>query len=237
IIPVHLYGQPCEMDRILEIARRHGLKVIEDAAQAHGARWQWQRVGSLGDAACFSFYPGKNLGAYGDGGAVVSRDEDLICRIRMLANHGRREKYTHEIIGVNSRLDGLQAAILRVKLRHLDEWNAARRRHAAHYMELLRDSDVVLPVLHPDAEPVWHLFVVRVPEREHVQLKLKQQGIETGVHYPLPLHRQPAFKHLGIPESALRMTEKVATEVLSLPMYAELAPSQLARVIEGMTIP
>lgn len=232
IIPVHLYGQPCEMDRILEIAQRHGLKVIEDAAQAHGARWLGRRVGSLGDAACFSFYPGKNLGAYGDGGAVVSPDEDLIRHIRMLANHGRREKYIHDMVGVNSRLDGLQAAILRVKLRHLDEWNAARRRHAARYLDALRGSDLGLPTVHPDSEPVWHLFVVRVPERERLQTQLKAQGIETGVHYPLPAHQQPAYRHLEIPTGTLPVTEKAAAEVLSLPMYSELTESEVLRVAE-----
>src|SRR5512136_1644140 len=153
VIPVHLYGQPADMDPIVAIASEHGLFVIEDACQAHGAEYRGQRVGTLGDAACFSFYPGKNLGAYGDGGAVVSNDEDLLCRVRMLANHGRREKYTHEIAGVNSRLDGLQAAILRVKLRHLEAWNAARRRHADEYLHALRGAPFTLPCTHPDAEP------------------------------------------------------------------------------------
>lgn len=231
IIPVHLYGQPCEMDRIGEIARRHGLKVIEDAAQAHGARWNGQRVGSLGDIACFSFYPGKNLGAYGDGGAVVSQDESLIGRVRMLANHGRREKYTHEIIGINSRLDGLQAAILRVKLRHLDEWNAMRRRHAAHYMQGLADCSVTLPAVHPHAEPVWHLFVVRVSDREDLRAKLKQQTIETGVHYPLPLHRQPAYRETDRFNRHLKTTERIAEQVLSLPLYPEITREQLDCVI------
>jgi dTDP-4-amino-4,6-dideoxygalactose transaminase len=222
------------MNCVMDIARRHGLKVIEDAAQAHGARWQAQRVGSLGDAACFSFYPGKNLGAYGDGGAVVSQNEDLIRRVRMLANHGRLEKYTHEIEGVNSRLDGVQAAILRVKLRHLDEWNAARRQHAAHYLEALRDNGVVLPVVHPNAEPVWHLFVVRVRERERWQTWLKEKGIATGVHYPIPLHLQPAYRYLGIPKGALPVTERVAAEVMSLPMYAELTDAQISRVADAV---
>jgi len=234
LLPVHLYGQPCEMDRLLDLARLHGLKVVEDAAQAHGARWQGRRVGSLGDVACFSFYPGKNLGAYGDGGAVVSQDEDLIRRVRMLANHGRLEKYTHEIEGVNSRLDGLQAAILRVKLRHLDEWNAARRRHAAHYLEALRDSGVGLPVVHPDAEPVWHLFVVRVRERDRLQARLKEQGIATGVHYPLPLHQQPAYAYLGYPQGSFPVTEGLASAILSLPMFAELTEEGVERVVEEL---
>ena len=227
IIPVHLYGQPCEMDRIVQIARRHGLKVIEDAAQAHGARWQGKRAGSMGDVACFSFYPGKNLGAYGDGGAVVSDDETLIERIRMLANHGRLDKYVHEIEGVNSRLDGLNAAILRVKLRHLDNWNRLRRRHAQRYAEALSRSGVVLPAVHPDAEPVWHLFVVRLAERDRVQVKLQKNGIGVGVHYPIPLHRQPAYEHLGMTLGAFPITERIAASILSLPLYPELTSDHI----------
>jgi len=230
IIPVHLYGQPCEMDRIMEIARRHGLKVIEDAAQAHGARWRGRRVGSIGDVACFSFFPGKNLGAYGDAGGVVSRDEDLIRRIRMLANHGRMDKYVHQIEGVNSRLDNLQAAILRVKLRRLDTWNAARERHARRYCEILSNCGVILPVVHPEVETVWHLFVIKVQDRDRLQTELNERGIAAGVHYPVPLHRQPAYQHLGIPEGALPVTEQVASRILSLPMYPELTEDQIAAV-------
>src|SRR5882724_2849794 len=210
IIPVHLYGQPCEMDSIIEIAERHGLKVIEDAAQAHGARWRGRRVGSIGDAACFSFYPGKNLGAFGDAGAVVSNDLELLEKVRMVANHGRLEKYTHKMEGVNSRLDGLQAAILRVKLRHLDNWNESRRRHADFYFEALTGGDLQMPVVHEHAEPVWHLFVVRVSDRAGLQAELKQEGIATGVHYPVPLHRQPAYEDLGIAQESLPVTELVA---------------------------
>ena len=230
IIPVHIYGQPCEMDRIMEIARRHGLKVIEDAAQAHGARWRGRRVGSIGDVACFSFFPGKNLGAYGDAGGVVSRDEDLIRRIRMLANHGRMDKYVHQIEGVNSRLDNLQAAILRVKLRRLDTWNAARERHAQRYCEILSNCGVILPVVHPEVETVWHLFVIKVQDRDRLQAELNERGIAAGVHYPIPLHRQPAYQHLGIPEGALPVTEQVASHILSLPMYPELTEDQIAAV-------
>lgn len=230
IIPVHIYGQPCEMDRIMEIARRHGLKVIEDAAQAHGARWRGRRVGSIGDVACFSFFPGKNLGAYGDAGGVVSRDEDLIRRIRMLANHGRMDKYVHQIEGVNSRLDNLQAAILRVKLRRLDIWNAARERHAQRYCEILSNCGVILPVVHPEVETVWHLFVIKVQDRDRLQAELNERGIAAGVHYPVPLHRQPAYQHLGIPEGALPVTEQVAPHILSLPMYPELTEDQIAAV-------
>ncbi len=234
VIPVHLYGQPCDMTAIAEIARTHDLRLIEDAAQAHGARWRGRRVGTLGDAACFSFYPGKNLGAYGDGGAVVSNDEDFLCRVRMLANHGRREKYTHEIAGVNSRLDGIQAALLRVKLRYLEEWNAARRRHADEYLNALRGTPLTLPCTHPDAEPVWHLFVVSVPDRECVRQKLKERNIDTGVHYPLPLHLQPAYEGLAASRGALPTTEHAARHVLSLPMYAELTARQRAGVCEAL---
>jgi dTDP-4-amino-4,6-dideoxygalactose transaminase len=232
IIPVHLYGQPCEMDRITSIASRHGLRVVEDAAQAHGARWRGRRPGTLGDAATFSFYPGKNLGAYGDAGAVVSSNEALIERIRMLADHGRMDKYHHLLAGTNSRLDGVQAAVLSVKLRHLDEWNDARRRHAARYLEALRGRGLGLPAVHPAAEPVWHLFVVRTPEREALQARLSRQGIASGIHYPVPLHRQPAYAYLGIPAGALPVSERVAAEVVSLPMYAELPDDTPARVME-----
>jgi dTDP-4-amino-4,6-dideoxygalactose transaminase len=234
IIPVHLYGQPCDMDRIMAVAKHHGLKVIEDSAQAHGARWRGQRVGTFGDVACFSFFPGKNLGGYGDGGAVLSRDEALIHKIRMLANHGRTKKYVHEIEGVNSRLDGLNAAILRVKLRHLDKWNAARQRHATRYAEILRNSGVRLPAVNPNAESVWHLFVVRVRDRDRLQAKLQQRGISAGVHYPVPLHQQPAYQHLGIPAGALPVTERVAPDVISLPMYPELTPDQIDASAEAV---
>ncbi len=229
LMPVHLYGQPCEMDRLRALASRHNLALIEDAAQAHGARFQGARTGALSDAACFSFYPGKNLGAYGDGGAVVSRDPRLIEKIRVLANHGRVEKYLHSVEGVNSRLDGLQAAILRVKLRHLDSWNARRREHAASYGRAL-SKKVRLPVVRDGAEPVWHLYVVRSKERDALQERLAQAGIQTGVHYPVPLHLQPAYARLGIREGALPVTERAAREILSLPMFAELTEEAIARV-------
>jgi dTDP-4-amino-4,6-dideoxygalactose transaminase len=231
IIAVHLYGQPCEMDWIMAIARRHGLKVIEDAAQAHGARWQGRRTGTLADAATFSFYPGKNLGAYGDGGAVVSADARLIDRIRMLADHGRIDKYAHGVVGVNSRLDGIQAAILRVKLRRLDAWNEARRAHAAAYTAALAGADVILPAVDPGAEPVWHLFVIRTPDRGELQARLAAQGIASGIHYPVPLHLQPAFAHLDIAEGSLPITERVAARVVSLPMYAELPEEAIDHIV------
>jgi dTDP-4-amino-4,6-dideoxygalactose transaminase len=234
IIPVHLYGQPCEMDRILQIADRHGLKVIEDAAQAHGARWGGRRVGSLADVACFSFFPGKNLGAYGDAGAVVSRDADLIDRVRMLANHGRLDKYVHRMQGVNSRLDALHAAVLRVKLVRLDGWNEIRRQHANEYLRLFADSGVQLPEVHPHSEPVWHLFVVRVSERDQLRKQLDERGITTGIHYPVPVHRQPAYAHLACGAGSLPITEQAATRVLSVPMYPELSSQQVRRVSESL---
>jgi dTDP-4-amino-4,6-dideoxygalactose transaminase len=236
IVPVHLYGQSCDMDAIMEIARKHGLKVVEDAAQAHGGRWRGRRVGSIGDAATFSFYPGKNLGAFGDAGAVVSQDEDLIEYIRMLANHGRLEKYTHKMEGVNSRLDGLQAAILRVKLRHLDEWNTKRRAHADFYLESLSQSEFRPQAVDRNAEPVWHLFVVRVSEREALQKRLKDEGISTGIHYPVPLHVQPAYQNRQIPLGSLPVTETTAQQVVSLPMYPELSEAQLELIVNAMTM-
>jgi dTDP-4-amino-4,6-dideoxygalactose transaminase len=234
IVPVHLYGQPCDMDAIMEIARRHDLKVVEDAAQAHGARWRGQRVGSIADAATFSFYPGKNLGAFGDAGAIVSQDEALIEQIRMLANHGRLEKYTHKMEGVNSRLDGMQAAILRVKLRYLDEWNQKRRAIADAYREQLTHPSIILPTVHEHAEPVWHLFVIRLAEREQLQSVLKQEGIATGIHYPIPLHLQPAYEDRRA-NYQLRATERAAQEVLSLPMYPELRQEQIEAVCNAVS--
>ena len=236
IVPVHLYGQSCDMDAIMEIARRHSLKVVEDAAQAHGARWRGQRVGSIGDAATFSFYPGKNLGAYGDAGAVVSQDEALIEQIRTLANHGRLEKYTHKMEGVNSRLDTLQAAILRVKLRYLDEWNQKRRQIADAYREQLTSPGIALPIVHEHAEPVWHLFVIRLAEREQLQSLLKQAGIATGIHYPVPLHLQPAYEDRRS-QYDLPNTERAAQEVLSLPMYPELRQEQIEAVCSAVSSP
>jgi dTDP-4-amino-4,6-dideoxygalactose transaminase len=230
IVPVHLYGQPVNMDRLGEVARRHRLVIVEDAAQAHGARWQGRRVGTLGDVACFSFYPGKNLGAYGDAGAVVTNQGALGQRVRMLANHGRTEKYLHEMEGVNSRLDTVQAAILDVKLRHLDAWNEARRQVAARYLEALQGSDMRLPQVQAAAEPVWHLFVVRVPRRDRLLSRLKEHGIAAGIHYPIPLHLQPAYRHLGIKEGALPITERVAQEIISLPIYPELPLEAVERI-------
>lgn len=235
IIPVHLYGQTCEMDSIIEIARRRGLKVIEDAAQAHGARWLGKRAGSMGDAGCFSFYPGKNLGAFGDAGGVVSNDPTLIERIRIIANHGSVTKYLHEVEGVNSRLDGLQAAILRIKLRRVDEWNRQRRKHAGYYLEALKNSQLGTVAVHEHAEPVWHLFVIRTKERDELQKRLAAEGIATGIHYPTPLHLQSAYARLNMPAGSLPVAEHIAKEIVSLPMYPELTSTQLDAVIKSVT--
>lgn len=231
IMPVHLYGMPADMDSINQIAARHGLAVIEDAAQAQGARYKGKRIGSLGTVACFSFYPGKNLGAYGDAGAICTNDEALAARIRMLADHGRTDKYEHKLVGYNSRLDGLQAAILKVKLAHLDGWNAARRDQAAEYQRKLAGiPGLTVPAAPEWAEPIWHLFVVEVSDRAGLQKALKAAQIETGIHYPIPLHRQPCYADL--PAVALPVTERKAATILSLPMFAELTSDQINRVVE-----
>jgi dTDP-4-amino-4,6-dideoxygalactose transaminase len=223
------------MDRIMEIAGRHGLKVVEDAAQAHGATWQGRRPGGWGDAASFSFYPGKNLGAWGDGGAVFTQDQLLARRIAMRANHGRTDKYLHEFEGINSRLDGLQAAILRVKLRHIDAWTEARRQVAAWYdAALASEPRIIRPFSHPDARHVFHLYVVQVDRRDAVLAYLNQRKIGAGVHYPVPIHQQPAYKHLGYAPEALPVTLGLSQRILSLPIYPELTRSQVERVAETL---
>ncbi len=230
IIPVHLYGQPAEMDPILALARRRGLVVIEDACQAHGATYKGKRVGSLGDAAAFSFYPAKNLGAYGDGGAVVTNDARVAESLRMLRNYGQSQKYVHELRGYNRRLDTLQAAVLEVKLQYLDQWNARRREHAGLYESLLSDAGVTTPETAAYAEHVWHLYVIRAGDRDGLRRRLAERGIATGIHYPVPIHRQPAYADLGYARGAFPATERIAAEALSLPMYAELTPEMIETV-------
>ena len=222
VVPVHLYGQCADMSAILRIAREHGLLVLEDACQAHGARWGDRRAGSLGDAAAFSFYPSKNLGASGDGGMVVTRDLALAERVRLLRNYGQREKGRSEVLAFNRRLDTLQAAILRVKLPRLDAWNAARRAHAAAYDGVLADLPLVRPRAGAGREHVWHLYVVRVPRRDAVRAALAEAGIGTGVHYPVPIHLQPAHRDLGYSQGDFPVAEQLAGEILSLPMYPEM---------------
>ena len=234
IIPVHLYGQLVNMESILAIAREHQLAVIEDAAQAHGARLQGQRAGSFGAASCFSFYPGKNLGAYGDGGAVVTDNEELVARLRELQNHGRSEK-GHTVVGFNSRLDGLQAAVLNVKLKHLDAWTKARQEAAANYDKLLANIDGIrLPQARRREGHVYHLYVVRSQHRDALRAHLAEQGIQTGIHYAEPLHLTHAYEKLGHRAGDFPVAEKLAQEILSLPMYAELTSSQQERIANAI---
>lgn len=234
IIPVHLYGQPADMDPIGAIARKHNLRVIEDAAQAHGAEYKGRRIGSIGDMACFSFYPGKNLGAYGDGGAIVTNDGDLALRARKLANHGRVSKYDHDVEGVNSRLDGLQAAILHVKLKHLDEWTEKRRRAAYLYNDLLSGTPLQTPVEMENVRAVYHLYVVRTANgvREKLIDHLGQHGISTGIHYPIALPNLKAYSHRNFGAEDYPCATKASGEILSLPMYPELTEAQIRRIID-----
>lgn len=222
ILPVHLYGQPADLDPIVAIARQHGLKVVEDAAQAHGARYKGRRIGGQGDAVAWSFYPGKNLGAMGDGGAVTTNDPELADRIRVLRNYGSRVKYVNDVRGVNSRLDPIQAAILRVKLARLDEWNDRRREIARNYSDALAACGLVLPHVPEWAEPVWHLYVVRSPERDALQDRLTAAGVGTLIHYPIPPHMQAAYANLDLAPDALPLAKQLASDVLSLPMGPQL---------------
>lgn len=231
VVAVHLYGQPCNMGEICRIASDHNLFVIEDAAQAHGAYWKNDRVGSIGDIACFSFFPGKNLGAYGDAGGVVSKHKKLIESVRQIANHGRLEKYEHAFEGINSRLDGLQAAILSVKLQYLTEWTARRNEIANRYSQLLRSSHVTTPKVDSHAYSAWHLYVVRVQNRDNVLDELRSQNIFAGVHYPIPLHMQPAYAN---EENTFPNAEQVSEEILSLPMFPELQMEQIGRVASAL---
>lgn len=233
IVPVHLYGRVADMDAILDIAKRHKLFVVEDAAQAHLCRHGDRVVGSLGDVGCFSFYPGKNMGAYGDAGAVVTGDEKLATKVRMLANHGRVSKYDHEFEGVNSRMDGIQAAVLGVKLRHIREWNSRRYNNALLYRKHLEAIDgVVLPDIPQEGSHVFHLFVVRVKDRTGLQNHLREKGVATGVHYPIALPNLIAYKYLGHKPSDFPISSAYQEEVLSLPMYPELSEEQIAYVAE-----
>lgn len=234
ILPVHLYGNPVDMDGLLEIAARHGLRVIEDAAQAHGARYKDQRVGTMGDAGCFSFYPTYNLGAFGDAGMVVTNNSRVAERIRLLRDHGRQGKYEHLRVGFNSRMDALQAAVLQVKLTRLDGWNARRRAIASGYRKLLSDSGLGLPSEDPWVEPVYHRFVVRTPRRGHTRRLLTSANIETGMHFPIPVHLQPAFRQLGYQLGDFPVSERAAQEVLSLPMYPELTDGQVHEVARSL---
>ena len=234
IVPVHLYGQPAEIDAIMDIARRHNLYVIEDCAQAIGAEDDGRRVGSFGDVACFSFYPTKNLGAYGDGGMVTTNNPEIAERVDVLRRQGGSTKYFHEVLGFNSRLDEMQAALLRVKLRYLDDWQAGRRRVAARYDELLGDLDVVTPMVRPDVTHVYHQYTIRVAHRDELRGFLNERGIGTMIYYPLPLHLQGLYDDLGYAEGSLPVCEQAGHEVLSLPIYPELTEEQNQNVVQAI---
>ena len=234
IMPVHLYGQPADMDAVLEVARDHGLLVVEDACQAHGARYRGRRVGSLGDIGAFSFYPGKNLGAYGDAGALVTGDAEVAEKVRMMRNYGQRKKYDHVHLAWNRRLDTLQAAVLRVKLRHLDAWNEARRRLASVYDELLAESGLQLPRVAPDRDHVFHLYVVQSARRDDLLAHLHAKGVQAGIHYPIPIHRQEVYRERDFGPGSFSVTESLAPRLLSLPMYPELGNEQARRVADAV---
>ena len=232
VVAVHLYGQPADMDPLRDLCARRSVALVEDACQAHGARYKGRRTGALGTVAAFSFYPAKNLGALGDAGAVTTDDEELANRVRRLSDFGRTEKYLHVTQGWNERLDTIQAAVLRVKLRHLDRWNALRQRHAAAYKQALAVCSLELPEPAPWAEHVWHLYVVRTTRRDAIRAALAAHGVETGLHYPVPLPSQPALKQLGHAGGDFPATERWASELLSLPMFPELEPEEIALVAE-----
>ena len=235
IIAVHLYGQPADMDPIMAIAEKHGIKVIEDAAQAHGALYKGRRVGNLGHAAGFSFYPGKNLGAIGDAGAVTTADADLAAKIRMLLNYGSRVKYHNEVKGYNCRLDELQAALLRVKLPHLDAENGRRREVAVRYQDAFKNLPIGVPQLMDGVESAWHLFVIRTEGRAALQAKLTENGIGTMIHYPIPPHLQPAYRDLGFQKGAFPISEQIHEEVLSLPIGPTISDDEVDQVIKKVT--
>jgi dTDP-4-amino-4,6-dideoxygalactose transaminase len=233
IVPVHLYGQTADMEPILAFAREYGLAVIEDASQAHGATYRGRRAGTLGDAGCFSFYPSKNLGAFGEGGAVVTGDENLDQQAKMLRDHGQRGKYIHRIVGWNGRMDGLQGAVLSIKLKHLEEGNERRRRNAALYRELLVDLEQLqLPAEASYGRHVYHVFAVRTSRRDALLERLRENDVGCAVHYPIPIHLQEAYQDLGYAEGSFPVAEACSRELLSLPMYPELAPEQIGRVAE-----
>jgi len=229
ILPVHLYGHPANMGYILEIAKEHGLSVVEDACQAHGAEYNGKKVGSIGDVGCFSFYPAKNIGAYGDGGFVTTNDSSLAERIKSLRNYGQSKKYHHDCVGVNSRLDELQAAVLRIKLSRLDMWNEKRRRIAKLYAEVLDQTDIILPVERAYAKHVYHLFVTRLAKRDKCQRFLQKRGIQTQIHYRIPVHKQNAYKEFETAKD-LSVTEVICNEILSLPLYPSLTDEEVAYV-------
>ena len=229
VIPVHLYGQMADMDPITAIAKKHGLKVIEDAAQAQGARYKGRRAGSTGDAGCFSFYPGKNLGAFGEAGAVVTDQAEIADKIRMIQDHGQSSKYHHDCIGWNGRMDGIQGAVLDVKLKYIDQWNQKRREHAATYSQHLSSLESVRTPFVPDqVDPIFHVYAVRIQNRDKVLEAMKEAGVACGIHYPVPVHRTQAYRHLNLESGTFPVSETIANELLSLPMFPELTSEQIA---------
>jgi dTDP-4-amino-4,6-dideoxygalactose transaminase len=234
LLPVHLYGQPADLGPLLEIGRRHGIPVIEDAAQAHGARYRGQGAGTFGLCGCFSFYPGKNLGAYGEGGAVVTDDDRVAARLRVLRDHAQSKRYHHDEIGFNYRMDAFQGAVLSIKLRRLEEWIKARCKLAARYRERLADLPLQLPAEAPDRRHVWHLFVALHPERDRIRRELEARGIHSGLHYPVPVHLQKAYRLLGHRPGDFLVSERVARECLTLPLFPEMTIAQQDRVVEAL---
>lgn len=231
VIPVHLYGQTADMDPIMEVARAHGLFVIEDACQAHGAQYKGKPAGSMGDAGCFSFYPGKNLGAYGEAGAIVTNNGELAAKLRVMRDHGQPTKYYHSMIGWNARMDGIQGAVLSAKMKHLSAWNDARRKNASLYNQLLAEiPGLILPQAASYAEHVYHLYAVRIQKRDELLHSLATVGIQCGIHYPVPVHLQEAYRFLGLSAGSFPLAEQCANEVLSLPMFPELSESQITYV-------
>jgi dTDP-4-amino-4,6-dideoxygalactose transaminase len=237
IIPVHLYGQTVDMDPVMEIAKKHDLLVIEDACQAHGAKYKGKRAGSIGDAGCFSFYPGKNLGAYGEAGAVVTNNDDLANKIKMFRDHGQNKKYYHSIVGWNGRMDGFQGAVLSVKLKHLEDWNQMRINNAAYYSQLLQDvAGITTPSKADYARHVYHIYAMLTDRRDEMLKALADKQIYCGIHYPVPLHIQEAYKNLGYKQGDFPVAEKVASTQISLPMFAELNAEQIEEVVKEIQI-
>jgi dTDP-4-amino-4,6-dideoxygalactose transaminase len=234
IIPVHLYGQMADMDPLRDLASKYHLRIIEDACQAHGSEYHGRRAGSIGDAAAFSFYYSKNLGAYGEGGFITTNDPELYRRVRMIRDHGSERRYYHDMVGMNARLDEIQAVVLRAKLPHLLEWNQLRRSHASLYNQFLKNSPIITPVEQVGNSHIYHLYVIRVPRRDELQTWLKERDIFTGIHYPVPNHLQPAMKFLGYKPGDLPVTEQLVSEVLSLPMFAELTDEEVATVADSV---
>jgi dTDP-4-amino-4,6-dideoxygalactose transaminase len=243
VIPVHLYGQPCDMNGILEIAGRYKLKIVEDACQAHGARYNygaklkesvWKMAGTMGDAGCFSFYPAKNLGAFGDGGMVVTKDPNIAGKLRILRNYGQQEKYVHAEIGYNSRLDTIQAAVLRIKLRYLEEWNNMRRASAQLYHKYLSGTNYIIPQEKLYTKHIYHLYVIRAKNRDTLRQHLSNEGVSTGIHYPVPLHLTPAYRHLKYKKGKFPVAEIIASEILSLPMFPGITEEEIRYVSEKL---